>query len=119
MPPEDPVAREARELLGALQLARMLVAPLFRWWPEFGQVWGDQTITGISQNGAAVLVRQGWSVGEIFEKWGPYIGLAVATAPPCIATHQAIQWHRAQLARQAKEAANKPAPEAAPGGHPQ
>lgn len=106
---EDPTTREARELHGALTLARMMVAPMFGWWPEFGTVWSDATLQGISNNGAAVLVRNGWSAGELFEKWGPYIGLAVATAPPCIATYQAIEQHKAMAERARKASLAKPA----------
>lgn len=113
-PAEDPAKREARELLGALTLARVLVAPMFRWWPEFPQVWCDQTLQGISDSGAAVMVRQGWTMAEVFEKWGPYIGLAMATAPPCVATYQAIQLQKAYIEQQRKAQAHAPA--AAPAG---
>lgn len=111
-PVEDPAAREARELRGALTLARVLVGPMFRWWPDFGSVWSDHTLQGISDSGAAVLVLNGWTMSDVFEKWGPYIGLALATAPPCVATYQAIQAHKAHLqqqqARQAAQPAERP-----------
>lgn len=96
------VADPAAELLGALTMARMLVQPMFDWWPRFPEVWSDSTLTGISQAGAQVMARHGWTMGDLLGQWGPYIALAGATAPPCWVTWKAIQ---AQQAAQAAAAA--------------
>lgn len=107
------IEQTTRELLQALQMARMLVSPMFRWWGEFGQVWNDQTLQGISLNGALIMQRHGWDFGELMTRWGPYIGLAVVTVPPCAVTYQAIKLRAAELQRQAKQ----PKPEAPNDGH--
>lgn len=96
----DALKATAAELLQALVMARMLCGPMFAWWPDFGRVWSEQTLQGIANGGAAVMLRHGWTMGEFFEKWGPYIALAMATAPPCAVTYQAIKAHRHQLQQQ-------------------
>lgn len=87
------------ELHGALEMARMMVGPMFAWWPDFGQVWSDQTLNGIAAGGAAVMVKHGWSMGELFSEYGPYLALAGATLPPSLATWQVIKQRRVQLAQ--------------------
>jgi hypothetical protein len=99
------IQQTAEELLQALQMARLLVQGMFTWWPDFAAVWGDSTLKGISGGGAAVMQRHGWTMGDLFSKWGPYIALAGATAPPCIATYQAIQHQKERAAAAAKEKA--------------
>jgi len=101
------VKQTASEVLQALKLGRMMVAPMFRWWRDFGQVWGDDTLQGIATGGAAVMQRHGWTLGDLFEKWGPYIALATATVPPSIVTYQAVKAYTKHLEQQAK---NKPPP---------
>jgi len=105
------VADTAAELLQALQMARLLVAPMFRWMPDFHQVWADSTLHGISTAGAAVMQRHGWTLGEFWEKWGPYVALAMSTAPPCFVTYGAI---KAETARRKAEAAKPAAPQPSP-----
>lgn len=116
-PTVDPVAvaAEAAELAGALQLARLLVRPMFGWWPDFGTVWSDAQIRQIAQAGAEVCIKHGWTMGDLMAKWGPYVGLALATAPPCVATYQAIGAHKAALAAQARQAKASAAGAAASG----
>ena len=92
----------ARDLMQTLHMARMLAAPAFRWWGEFGDVWGDNTLRGVSMHGAAIMQRHGWDFAEVMGKWGPYIGLAVCLAPPCLVTHQAIKARSAELERAAR-----------------
>lgn len=93
----------AAELLGALQMARMMVAPMFTWWAEFGRVWGDDTLQGIAQGGALVMQRHGWTMGGVMGEFGPYIALAGATLPPSFVTYQAIKQRRDELERAARE----------------
>lgn len=112
--PAEQAAGTAAELLQALQMARMLVAPMFRWMPDFPQVWGDSTLQGISQAGAAVMQRHGWTLGEFWEKWGPYVALAMSTAPPCFVTYQAIKTEAARRNAEPAKPAPAPAPAQAP-----
>lgn len=105
----------AEELRQALEAARMLVSPLFAWWPEFGRVWGDGTLQGIATNGAAVMQRHGLSMGEVWAKWGPYIGLGMATVPPCVVTYAAVKQRAQQIQQQRQHGqAAPPAPTPAP-----
>ncbi len=110
--PAEQMADTAGELLQALQMARMLVAPMFRWMPDFHQVWADSTLQGISQAGAAVMQRHGWTLGEFWDKWGPYVALGMSTAPPCFVTYQAIQSESTR--RKAEAARPTPTPSPAP-----
>lgn len=88
---EKAAADAAAELLGALQMARMMVAPMFAWWPEFGETWGDQTLQGIAQSGGEIMRRHGWTMGDVLGQYGPYIALAGSTLPPAWVTWQAIK----------------------------
>lgn len=107
----------AAELRGALEMVRMIAAPALAWWPQFGQVWGDSQLDGISDAGAAVMQRHGWTVGDIMTKWGPYVALVGAVLPPSLVTYQAIQQRRLELAGPTKPAeVERPAPERS---HPQ
>lgn len=94
------VESTAAELQSALELVRMMAGPLMQWWPEFGTVWNDRTLAEISAGGAAVMERHGWTVGDAFSKFGPYIALAGATLPPALVTYQAIKVHQAEQRRQ-------------------
>lgn len=79
------------ELLAALTMARVMVAPMFGWWPDFGQVWSDQTLQGIAGAGAAVMRRHGLTMAGVMGEWGPYLALIGATAPPAFVTYKAIK----------------------------
>lgn len=111
-PAPVPVATNtAADLLGALQLARAMVTPLFAWWPDFGQVWNDGQLEGIADAGGQVMDRHGWTMGGAMQEYGPYIALLGATAGPGLATYQAIKAHREDEARKARESANRGRPE--------
>lgn len=86
-----PPSNNADDLRGALQLARVMLTPAFAWWPQFGEVWNDRTLDGIAAAGGQVMDRHGWTMGEVMTTWGPYVALAVATAPPVLATAQAVK----------------------------
>lgn len=106
--PAPPPSNNAAELEGALQLARMMCAPMLGWWPDFERVWGDRTLQGISQAGGAVMDKHGWTVSSIMGEYGPYIALVGATAPPAWVTWQAIKAKRAELEQQQKAARERP-----------
>lgn len=92
---EEEIADASGELLAALQLARMMVAPMFRWWKEFGSTWDDKTLDAIAAGGAAVMQKHGWTFGGVMSEFGPYIALGAATIPPALVTYQAIQERKA------------------------
>lgn len=91
---DEQASTAAAELLGALQLARVIVSPAFAWWPDFARTWSDPQLQAIAQAGADVMTRQGWTMGEVMATWGPYIALAGATLPPSLVTYQAIRERR-------------------------
>lgn len=93
------VATAAQELFGALQMLRMMAAPMMGWWRDFGTVWSDQTLQGIAEGGAQVMERHGWTLGDAWGQFGPYIALIGAALPPSLVTWQAIQQHRAEQRR--------------------
>lgn len=93
------VASAAEELFGALQMVRMMAAPLMDWWPAFGDVWSDAALRGISAGGAAVMQRHGWTLGDAWGQFGPYIALVGAVLPPSLVTWQAIQQRREEARR--------------------
>lgn len=95
-----PADTTADELLGALSMARLILAPGFAWWPEFGTVWGDATLRGIADGGAAVMQKHGWTMGDVFTEWGPYFALIGATAPPAFATYQAMMQRKEEARRE-------------------
>lgn len=99
--PQGPSLAELQaELLQHLQTARFMVTPVFSWWPEFGLIWSDTTLKGIAANGAIVMQRHGWTLGEVLTKYGPYIGLAASLVPAVLATVAAVKVRQQQLRAQ-------------------
>lgn len=95
-PPQPTAGELAAELLDTLTMLREMAAPTVAWWDAYRTVWSDRALRAIADAGAVVMQRHGWTMGELFASWGPYIGLAAATLPPSIATLQAIRAHREQ-----------------------
>jgi hypothetical protein len=93
------VEQAAGELLGALQMVRTMASPLMAWWPEFGQVWNDDALGAIAASGAEIMHRHGWTLGEAWGQFGPYIALIGAALPPSLVTWQAVQQRRADARR--------------------
>lgn len=91
------------ELLSALQMARMAAEKLaFSWWPEFREVWSDQTLQSIATAGAEIMRRHGWGMGELLSKWGPYFALGGAILPPSMVTYQVIKQRQEDERRAAR-----------------
>lgn len=109
---QEPAQSAAAELHGALTMARLFVAPMFGWWPEFETTWSDATLRGIADAGAVVMQRHGWTMGGVLDQYGPYVALAGATLPPALVTWRAIR-ERRELETRQRRAAVMPA---APGG---
>lgn len=93
----------AAELESALTMARLMVAPMFNWWPEFSATWSDSTVKAISESGGAIMDKHGWSVGAVLGQWGPYIALIAAVGPPAFVTFQAIKAREKEAPRVSAE----------------
>lgn len=94
-PPEPPPAPDhlERDLLDMLTMVQA-VARRGMWWltpGEFEQLWGAGTIKAMAEPGAEIMRRNGWTVSDAMGKYGPYLALAAAVAPPAIATVQAYK----------------------------
>lgn len=102
----------------ALGMARMIAAPAMSWWQDYAACWSDKQLDAISAAGAAVMLRHGVTMGELFEQYGPYIALLGATVPPGLATYAAVKARRAELARPQppQHVAPPPAPAPNPSG---
>jgi hypothetical protein len=114
----DEIGSTAQELAQALTAARDMAAPLLDWWAEYMTVWSDARITAISDAGAVVMQRHGWSMGDMFSRWGPYLALISAAGLPALATYQAIKHKLEQDRRQDSAPAMRPAPQPSDTGHP-
>ena len=81
------------DLFNALKMAQS-VGRGGVWWlsdEDFERQWGDRTLRGIAQPGAEIMHRHGWDVAGVMGRYGPYIALLAAVAPPTIATVQAYK----------------------------
>lgn len=104
----------AENIQGALAMAKLMLGPVFAWWPEFDQVWSDGQIQGISGAAGLVCDKHGWNFGEAIGQYGPYLALVAATAPPVIATVSAVKAaKRAAAEAERREREGRPAPAAA------
>lgn len=102
----------------ALGMARMIAKPALSWWDDYEACWSDRQLDAISAAGAAVMLRHGVTMGELFEQYGPYIALLGATVPPGLATYSAIKARKAEQARPRppQHVAPPPAPAPNPSG---
>ncbi len=101
-PEPAPGMGNLENLTMALTLAKTILTPAFAWWPEFDQVWSEHQVQQIAAGGAAVCDKHGWDFGGAIGAYAPYIALAVATAPPVIATARAIGHAKAEAAEAAR-----------------
>ncbi len=96
--PQVAASDPAAELFSALQLVRMMAAPMMRWWADYLTVWSDDALRGIAQAGAQVMERHGWTMGEAWNRFGPYVALIGAALPPSLLTWQAIKLRQLEVA---------------------
>jgi hypothetical protein len=107
---QEATASAEAELLGALQLVRGMVFPLLaasideRRMSALASVWNDTVLAQSSAAGAQVMALHGWTLGGAFSRYGPYIALGAALAPPVLAT-RAIMAPTPEEKRQVKPAA--------------
>lgn len=95
---EQPAADPAAEVAALLSLLAGILAPLF---PSLPGIYTEPTCKRLGDAAAPVLLKYEVSVGGLFDRWGPEIGLAAAALPVAIATAQGI---KADLAARRKKA---------------
>ena len=117
--PIDPLLQAANDLEQALKMAKLIVKPMFAWWTDFESVWSDSQVRAVADAGAAVMSKHGWTTGDVFAQFGPYIALGIALIPPAIATKSAVTQHREKIAAQARAAKHASSPETVQSGDPQ
>lgn len=91
--PAAPADNLEADLFSVLKMAQGAARPMV-WWLEpghFDGLWGDGTLKNIATPAAEIMRRNGWSVAGMMGKYGPYIALLGAVAPPTIATVQAYK----------------------------
>ena len=81
------------ELLATATLLRALVLPVLpaKKSAALALVWSDDVLSSASAAGAAVLDLHGISMGQTLGRYGPYIALIAALAPPTLATLNVIR----------------------------
>lgn len=96
------VRQETHSLAGEIEDALDMAAPFAEagmWWlkPEqFKALWGKETRKKIAAAAAAVMLKHGWSLGAVLEKYAPYIALGMAIAPSTVATVQLYKQAKAE-----------------------
>lgn len=84
----------ADELRGVLEMVRAMVFPILgaaidaRRMEALGKVWNDGVLHASADAGARIMNLHGWTMGGAFDRYGPYVMLAVALGPPVIQTRQ-------------------------------
>lgn len=107
-PAVDPTA-EAADLI---RFAVSLFVPLY---PSLERVYSEQAQARLAAAAGPVMAKYGWTMGGLFEKWGPEINLAIVGIPLAIETSKAIRADTAdrvaaaQQAGQETEEAGRPA----------
>jgi hypothetical protein len=79
---------EAAEIAVALQLLRAAALPFA---PDHVQeplalVWSDKQLTKVAEAIVELCKFHGWTVGDFFTEYGPYLQLAMALGMPLLAT---------------------------------
>lgn len=115
--PDSAGASEVEELAGALELLAVVVRQLR---PSLSKVWTPEAMRGIAAAGVPVIQKYGWTVGGLFAKFGPELGLIAAAAPVALGTAQVIAAERrASLPNLEKASAPAPAPKPTPAPAPE
>ena len=78
----------AAEVAALVKTVADLLTPAF---PSLGLIYTPETCDRLGAAAAPVMEKYGWTVGEVFGKWGPEIGLAVAALPVVVATVKAVR----------------------------
>jgi len=90
------VASNEAELFATLQAVRTMVFPLLSMvvdadrMGQLANVWNDGVLQSTAGAGAAVLERHGITMGQVMGRFGPYIMLVAAVAPPVLMTKKIL-----------------------------
>lgn len=87
-PAPEPEPDHAGELRALLGLGVMMAAPAL---PFIPQCYTPQVLDNIAQAGAAVMVKHGWTLGDVMT---PEVTLAAVTLPPTIQAY--VMWRQWQ-----------------------
>ena len=81
------------DLLDTLKMLRGIAGPACHWMTEerFSKTWNDARLAEISEHGAAIMERHGWTIGALFGTYGPYIALIAAMGAPTLETIRAYK----------------------------
>lgn len=91
------------DLVNLMELAREAADPLLVDSGAFepGQVaaiWSEPSLRSIAVPLVQICDRHGMGVGEVLDRWGPYVGLAAAVLFPSLATYKALRANKAAKA---------------------
>lgn len=94
---EDKATGIAEDLFQSLVMAREAggAACTFMTEEKFNATWSDARLKNIASAAAAIMVKHGWTMGDVLEKYAPYIALVVALWKPAIETFKALRDARA------------------------
>lgn len=84
---------EAAEIQAALMLLRAAALPFAPAHVQdpLGQVWSDRQLERIAEAVVEICRMHGWTTGEFFDRYGPYIQLLAALGVPALATLKLLQ----------------------------
>lgn len=93
----------AAELMAAATMIRAMWLPLIeasspRKAAALAMVWNDGTLRNAAGAGAQVMQLHGITLGSVLGKFGPYVALVAALAPPVIQTAQIMRVQEAKPA---------------------
>ncbi|MBN9407621.1 MAG: hypothetical protein J0H69_00600 [Burkholderiales bacterium] len=54
------------------------------------EIWSDAALEQIAAPAAEICRRHGLSIGDMMDRWGPYIGLTMALGVPGFATYELL-----------------------------
>lgn len=99
---DDKAQGMAEDLFQSLVMAREAggAACTFMTEEKFNATWSDARLRNIASAAAVIMVKHGWSMGDVLEKYAPYIALVVALWKPAIETFKALRDARAVEAAQ-------------------
>ena len=93
---EQVMQSDASELLGALLAVRAMAFPMLSMTLDaermgmLEQCWNDGVLGQSAEAGARVMALHGWTMGGAFDRYGPYVMLVAALAPPVMLTKQIL-----------------------------
>ncbi|MDZ7939274.1 MAG: hypothetical protein U5M53_13770 [Rhodoferax sp.] len=81
-------AAAAAEIAAALELLRAAALPFAppHTLNPLAQIWSDKQLDQIARAIVALCAHHGWTVGEFFTEYGPYLQLLAALGMPLLAT---------------------------------